>query len=232
MQRISICIPNYNRSDLLLESFINVYGDERIAEIIISDDHSDIEIYKSLEELFVEMPKVRMERNGKNIDCYANKRRAVSMAKTEFVILFDSDNILKKDYIDKVYEYKWKDDKIITPSFAKPHFDFTAFEGTVVSRENVAKYLEMPMFETMLNAANFFVNRDRYLLVWDDSVDPVTSDSIFFCYNWLKSGNDIFIAPGLHYEHRVHPGSHYKNNVSRTPVGFHQSILSKLKQLK
>jgi hypothetical protein len=84
----------------------------------------------------------------------------------------------------------------------------------------------------MLNAMNYFVHRDEYLRVWDGSIDPVTSDSLFQNYNWLKAGNEISVLPELEYEHRVHSGSHYQNNVRRTPRGFHESIIQKLKELR
>ena len=79
---------------------------------------------------------------------------------------------------------------------------------------------------------NYFVNRDEYLRVWDGSIDPVTSDSLYQNYNWLNGGNSIYVVPNLTYEHRVHSGSHYQNNVRRTPQGFHDSIIEKLKNMK
>jgi glycosyltransferase involved in cell wall biosynthesis len=45
MRKISLCLTNYNRKELLMESFAHVLNDERISEIIISDDHSDEDIY-------------------------------------------------------------------------------------------------------------------------------------------------------------------------------------------
>jgi len=112
-----------------------------------------------------------------------------------------------------------------------PHFDFTKYQGIVFSKDNVSKYIDDVTFQTMLNAMNYFVNRDEYLRVWDGSIDPVTSDSIFHNYNWLKAGNSIFVLPGLTYEHRVHEQSHYKNNVRRTPKGLNKNIIEKINGL-
>ena len=181
------------------------------------------------------LPKVKLYRNIKNQDCYRNKQIAISFTdnETDGCILLDSDNKIDTDYLDKIYSIPdWDINTIYTPSFAYPTFDFRDYEGLVITKENVSDYIDKPMFETMLNAANYFVNPFMYLEVWDGSKDPVTSDSIFQCFNWLLDGKSIYVVPGLTYQHKIHEGSHYKNNVTRTPQGFHESILQKLRELK
>lgn len=231
-RKISLCIPNYNRVDMLLESFEKVYSDPRISEIIISDDHSDREVYYELESLFKLMPKVKMFRNDVNQDCYKNKHTAIELATNDWAIILDSDNKIDSIYLNKLYDSPvWDDMVIYTPCFAAPQFDFRPYAGMVIRSDNVSEYIDKPMFEVMLNASNFFINRKRYLSIWDESVDPVTSDSIYFTYKWLEDGSVIHVVDGLEYFHRVHDGSHYKNNVARTPNGFHESILNKIRQL-
>jgi glycosyltransferase involved in cell wall biosynthesis len=235
---ITLAIPNFNRTDLLFECFKDVIDDDRISEIVIVDDHSEMECFNAVAEYCSHIPKVRLYRNEKNLDCYRNKREAVSKATNEWVILFDSDNIITKAYLDCLLKPRhvvlecFRHDIIAQPSFAKPHFDFRGLDGMIITKENVSSLLGVGSCQTMLNAMNYFVSRDEYLRVWDGSVDPVTSDSIFQAYNWLKNGNSIYVVPGLEYEHRVHPGSHYQNNHRRTPRGFHESIIQKLKEMK
>lgn len=207
-------------------------NDDRIGEFVIVDDFSPLHIYAELEGFFKGNPKVKLFRNEKNLDCYFNKREVVSKASHEYVILFDSDNVLTTEYIDKIYEQHWSPERILQPSFAKPHFDFREFNSLLAHRNNVSKYANDSTFTTMLNAMNFFVNRDEYLKVWSDETDPVTSDSIYFNYCWLAAGNSIHVVPGLEYFHRIHEGSHYQKNNRRTPVGFHESIIKKLKELR
>lgn len=231
---LSIAIPTFNRAEMTIEAFYDVYNDERVFEIVISDDASDSVIFQYLKSMTDYLSKVKLFRNYVNVDCYKNKKRAIEYCDntTDGCILLDSDNIINKDYIDKLYEIpEWDINTIYTPSFAMPQFDFRAYEGLVVTKENVADYIDKPMFEVMLNAANYFVNPFMYLEVFDDTVTPVTSDSIFQCYNWVNEGKSIYVVPGLQYKHRVHPGSHYQNNKMRTPLGFHESILNKLRQM-
>lgn len=230
---ITLAIPTYNRTDLLWQSFEKVLNDERISEIVIVDDHSDEIVWAQVQAMCHPHHKIKLYRNDKNLDCYRNKREAVSKASNEWVILLDSDNVIDSSYIDALL-HKWIRDSncIYQPCYARPHFNFKRYENMEITKSNVGTYINDRWFETMLNACNFFVNRDEYLRIWDGSVDPVTSDSIFFNYRWLEAGNSIYVVPGMEYFHRVHEGSHYQQNVRRTPQGFHQSILNKLKAMK
>lgn len=238
MIKISIAIPTFKRTDLLYKSFQHVIDDMRIKEVVIIDDHSPMHIYAELEGFCKGNPKIKLRRNeDKNVDCYINKARAVANCTTEYCILLDSDNEIHTDYIDTIYEQHWSPERILQPSFASPHFNFKKFNGLLASKRNVSKYAGDSAFTTMLNACNFFVNCERYLEVWDGSVDPVTSDSIYFAYCWLNKGNSIHVVPGLTYLHRVndHNGqepSHYLKHNKRTPPGFHESIVKKLRQLR
>lgn len=227
---ISICLTSYNRDNLVLESFQQVVDDERIGEVVIVDDASDMQFYDSMVKL-CSHPKVRIFRNEKNVDCYENKKRSIELASNEFAILFDSDNILTKSYIDKIFEFPWNEKILFQPDFAKPHFNFVQFAGMVIAKNNVGQYMHNSTFSTMLNAMNYFVNRDEYLRVWDGSIDPVTADSIYQNYRWLMFGNEILVLPGLQYEHRIHEGSHYQNNNHRTGHWM-KTITDRLKQMK
>jgi glycosyltransferase involved in cell wall biosynthesis len=229
---ISICIPTHERYELLLESFDKVVKDDRVGEIVIVDDFSSEENYNDVRNAVKWMPKVKLYRNDKNLDCYRNKHEAISKATNEYCIILDSDNVIDKAFIDKIYQQEWEPETILAPDWAMPTFDYTEFSGLTVTRQNVADYMKKKFFTTCLNCMNYFVNRDKYMKVWDGSVDPVTADSIFQNYNWLKSGYKIKIVEGLRYFHRIHNGSHYQNNNQRTEKGFYEKIEQNLMELK
>lgn len=231
---MTAAFTNFNRTDLLFESIAPFLNDERIDEIVISDDHSIEKIFDEVCEKYKDNDKVQIFRNTENLDCYRNKRQAVKRATNEYVLLLDSDNIFTADFIDKIFERKevWEPCIALAPCWAKPHFNFTELSGKLITKENISSLLNIGSCSTMLNAMNYFVNRDEYLRVWDGSLDPVTSDSLYQNYNWLNGGNSIYVVPGLTYEHRVHDGSHYQNNVRRTPQGLHDSIINKLTNMK
>lgn len=229
---LTICIPTFNRCEMTLESFSGIYNNPKVAEILIVDDCSERDIFEELREKTQHLKNVRLLRNLENKGCYCNKMIAVSFARTEYCIILDSDNSISPEYLDRIFDYEWRPEIILTPECACPNFDFNAYVGLLITKENVSEYIDKPMFETMLNAMNYFVHRDEYLKAWDFKTDPVTSDSIYMAYRWLANGNKIQVVPGLKYFHRVWPGSHYQNNNKRTPIGFHEGILQKLRELK
>lgn len=235
--QVSLALTHYNRFDLLLWCIEQVKDDPRIGEIVISDDCSTDGSYELLQKRFQQDHKVKLFQNETNLDCYANKRAAVERCSNEWVILFDSDNVLGKDYLDQLYSIeKWDSNVVYCPDYAMPHFNYTPWVGTI-RKENVASWMAMPTprgtssFCTALNTANYFVSRADYLSVWDGSVNPHTADSIFQIYNWLRSGRSVQIVPWLRYFHRVHDGSHYKQNHKKTG-SFAQEVEQKLRQLK
>ncbi len=207
---LSLCITNYNRYDLLLESFSQVLGDPRISEIIISDDHSDQQIYRKLFEKFEGHRKVKVFRNAKNLGMSLNKRRAIELASNAWCILFDSDNVITPAYIDSLPEdFEEASFTIYCPSFAKPHFDYRELEGEVINILNVHKQIRKPSLGMLLNTCNYVVNRERYLATFRENKEMKGTDTKWFNYLHITSGGNFLVVPGMHYQHRVHKGSEF-----------------------
>lgn len=234
---ISIAIPTYNRNDLLFESFSSVIENDNVGEIVIVDDVSRDDIYEQVKERASKNEKIKLFRNDVNLDCYANKHRAVELCGNDWLVLLDSDNKIDFDYLYRLFSnIHWEEDTAYLPSFAAPHFDYRKFEGLEVTKENVAGYMNDPTFTCCLNTMNYFVNRKFFLKCWDGSTNPHTSDSIYMNYLWLKNGGKLYIVSGLTYQHRVdnHHGEesgHYQANCHKTG-GFHQEVEQMLKELR
>lgn len=101
---ISICIPSYNRVDMVINSFINIIDDDRIDEIIIVDDFSNIDKFKELSERILKLNnnKIKLFRNKYNVGDFNNKYECVKKSKNEWIILLDSDNKINKNYLDAI----------------------------------------------------------------------------------------------------------------------------------
>lgn len=229
---ISFCVPTYNRYDLTVRCINSILNDDRINDIVCVDDASTDDSFNRLKEYFSGIDKVRLYQNESNMDCYFNKFIAVSKAINKYCVVADSDNVFGLDYIDAVYKHGWDERVSIMPSFAYPTFNYKEYVGTTIDRTNVAEMMGRPMFDTMLNCMNFFINRDEYLNIWDSHINPHTADSIYFNYKWFERGNKMFVAPDMKYGHTIHEGSHYVNNNHLTPAGLYDSIVQKLKELK
>lgn len=234
MRTISLCIPTFNRYEMTLKLVMRVVNDERISEIIVVDDCSIDDSFENLQTVFANLEKVKLYRNSVNKDCYANKHHSIELATNDFCALIDSDNTITKEYLDALYAIEeWDAKTIYQPQWARPHFSVREFAGLTLTKENIQDYLKYDNLTTSLNACNHFVNREEYLKVWDGSVNPHTSDSIFFCYSWLKAGNKIHITKGLEYDHYVDSTGktgHYNENRKRTG-NFHEELLQKFKTI-
>lgn len=230
-RKISLCIPTFNRVDMTLQAFENVYEDDRISEIVIVDDASDWGMFTELKEFCELIPKIKLYRNLTNQDCYRNKMTALSYATNDWCILLDSDNVIEKDYLDRLFEIQdWDNSTSYMPSFAAPTFSYEKFEGETISKSNVGLFMGLPLFDTMLNCMNFFINRIEYLNVWEDVENPHTADSIFFNYCWFNFGNKMYVVPNLKYEHKIHDQSHYILNNHKTG-SLYKEVEDKLKNM-
>lgn len=231
-RKITLAITTWNRFDLTIKSFENVIDDDRINDVVIVDDCSNDGSDKWLRDCFGGHKKVRIYINSETIDCYKNKAMAVMLAMQEWTIIFDSDNVIDTGYLDKLYEIPgWDTNTAYMPDAALPTFIYKEFSGLTITKENVASHMGKKFFDTMLNCMNYFVNKHQYLRVFEAGINPHTADSILQNYNWLKAGNSIHVVEGMSYYHRIHEGSHYKNNVHKTG-NLYAEIEEKLKQLK
>lgn len=215
--KLTLAITVYNRWEMLLESFAGVIDDPRIDEIIIMDDHSESQYWNKIKDLDKFNPKIKTIQQLFNRGMSENKRDAIACAKNEWVIIFDSDNIIGKDYINAIEaEGELLSRFIYCPSFAKPNFDYRKFIG---KRYNI-KYstgeppdLNDPMLNCLFNTCNYLVKRDMYVNVWKENLSVGCADTIWFNYLWLKEGNYFTVLPGMEYEHRVHKGSGFLQEV-------------------
>lgn len=191
---------------MLLEAFEKVLDDSRISEIVISDDASDPLVVDWMENM-LNIDKVKIIYQPVNLGMSRNKAESVRLASNEWCILFDSDNVISTKYLDALFKFTWDEDVIYCPDFARPNFDFRKYSSLKFSKKEAKRYIKEGRFEVLLNTCNYFVHRDTYLSVYQHNPDMKGTDTIWFNYNWLKSGREFYVVPGMQYDHRVHEGS-------------------------
>lgn len=240
--KLSLCITTYNRYDLTIESFEQVLFDDRIDDVVIMDDGSAPEVRKNLMNFLCELNnannpaarKINLCFQDKNVGMSQNKRDAISKAKNEWCIIFDSDNIIDPSYLDAFYDYcggpemlsKLNDYEkfIFCPDFAKPQFNYREYRqggngheysyrsGIYAARESAVE-IKHDNFNCLMNTCNYIVNRDFYLKVYQYNKNHKASDTIWHNYNHLNAGGKFAIVPNMEYFHRVHPGSGFMQDV-------------------
>jgi glycosyltransferase involved in cell wall biosynthesis len=157
-----------------------------------------------------------------------NKAEAISKAKNEWCILFDSDNILYPEYLDSLLSI-FNPKIIYCPEFAEPDFDFSNLPE-FITKDNAKENLNEKMFRVFLNCCNYVVNRDEYLRVYEHDISVKESDTIHFNYLWLKAENEFYFVPGMKYFHLKHKDSgwlqNHKENIQKA-----NEIIEKIKLL-
>lgn len=232
---ISLAITTWERTNMVLESFAYIINNNLVDDIVIVDDCSNHAVFELLATRLQPLgDKIRLFRNEVNLKPYRNKYEAVKRCKNEWVVLFDSDNIIDNDYIATVDGISKEADIIYCPSylyrtdeFRDTLINFEKWQGFPIDKDNIKEYLGTWNFETFLNTCNYCVNRSEYLKVWEkDEIDPILSkaDTCYFSFLWLMSGRRMILTPNLRYVHRVHEHSWYLGNVSDYDTAIAQML--------
>lgn len=232
--KLSLCITTFNRFELLKESYAQVIDDPRISEIIIVDDCStEPGIKEKVQGLAG--GKVKVFHQVENRGMSRNKCDAIAYASSPWAIIFDSDNIIGKDYLSEFFGfisggYVFKEFGKITdiekfifcPDFARPNFDYRDFKignggigirSGIYARRECAHEIKNDSFNCLLNTCNYIVNRDFYLKTYQYNPSHIASDTIWHNYNHLKAGGLFCVVPDMQYEHRVHKGSGFLQGI-------------------
>lgn len=218
---MSLAITTYNRTLMTVESFEKVLNDDRISEIVIVDDCSNREILNDLSIIIARMDdkkdKVKLFVNYENIGMSRNKAKAISLCKEDFAIIFDSDNVLISEYLDafeKVYnKFKYSKNTIFMPSGALPKFDYSEFKGCTIDKYNVNSFIDIGLFGCLINTCNYIVPVKSYAQVYCHNPEMKETDTAWFNYLWLKNGNLFYVVPDMVYNHLVHDGSGFMENL-------------------
>ncbi|WP_034259908.1 glycosyltransferase family 2 protein [Altibacter lentus] len=208
-RKISIAIPCYNSANFIQDALRYPILDERVDDIVISDDGSDDfeELSRKVGEL--NAPKIKIHRNTVNSGgCYKNKAIAASYAKNDWLILLDSDNFFDKNFIDALYSiHKWEENTFYCPAngMILPHFNFEDFDrridfdifkehlkGRKVSTTPRLKFLytvffNSPKFLQKLISYAFMMNKsNRFLSLMNDSNYFVNKESFLINHELSK----------------------------------------------
>jgi len=232
---LSLAITTYNRTYHEIESsFLEAVFLSGIDEIIIVDDYSPMHVYADIcselrQKKFYKHKSILLYRNNRNLGMAANKKHAVSLCKNDWIILFDSDNHLRLAYIEACMSINKKPGTIYCPSKAMPHFDYSHFIGTI-NKENVKEKVNQSQFDCLINTCNYLVPKEEFLSVCHPDPEIDAADSALFFYQWMASGRTFEIVDGMEYNHTVHQGSGFLQNVEKN-IADVKKIIEKIKLL-
>lgn len=224
MEKISLCIPTKNRFNFLsryLDKYVNFLEENIIDEIIISDETG--EDYEKIKEKYQKYINkgIFLYKNDKILGVFLNKLKVCSYANNNIIVLIDSDNFADRNYFMKIHDYINKIDKnlksyILSPSFAKPRFNYTEFNNSIITKNNINLYINNPNFMTLLNTGNYVITKNIILKILQNDfnleLDKISSSDVLY-FNLLVfeqiENFELHILENLHYDHVVHDDSEY-----------------------
>lgn len=215
---LSLCIPTYNRSQFVIESFEKIIHDDLITEVIIVDDNSDNSIFEKLQNLIDELknPKIKIFRNNENKKAFLNKLECVRRSENDWIILLDSDNILTQDYIDSIP--KELDKKTFyLPSHAicdSPFLNYKKFSNKSIDKVEykILSQSDDVNVQCMLNTGNYLVNKSTYISsieMEENLLDCYALDPFYQIFLGFKNLDNfkLKVVDNMSYYHRLHTGN-------------------------
>ena len=211
-----------------------------VDEIVIVDDCS--RDFQSLYNRVGTIPKVKLFSNPTNLGVFANKVMAVSLCKNDWVLLCDSDNVMDRNYFERI-KMLWahegfNENTLYGASFAKPDFDYRHLYG-VNTMSGMRVAMKQTAFFCAINTGNQLLPRIRFMNLFGSYVGKRfdlclpdyfgigedrrqdikwrliydAADSFFINKKWLEDGGVVRFVDGLEYGHRRH-----KSSWDRAPI--------------
>jgi glycosyltransferase involved in cell wall biosynthesis len=215
---LSIAIATMRRWDFLKDSLPLYLNRPEVKEVILCDETGeDCAAVKA--SPFGSHPKLRLVVNEKRLGIYQNKRKAMSLAKGEWIAVLDSDNYFSDDWFDVMEEIlpktspkqilasaEFKNSNLDTGEVTMPCKDFI---GCVVDKDSWNRMFDKPRWNFLLNDGNWVVHTTalRYLPKDVPSEVLQAADAIWMLRQWIQAGLSIWYVPDLSYIHTVHKGS-------------------------
>lgn len=232
MQPISIAVTTFNRFEWTIRAIEQIIDDERVGEVIISDDASPDGSGRRLADYYKGKDKVKVVIQANNRGMSLNKKISLSYATNDFALIGDSDNQFPIRYLDALFALGDLDkNTIYQPSKGLWNFDWTKYMGVKINKENIYAFMDDPLFRCSLNGCNYVVNPKLYCQRYKENKDIDAADTINFLYNWLLDGGNYFIVPGMEYYHSVHPESGFLKNLNKNMADA-IALENKIKELR
>lgn len=105
MRKVSVIMPMYNAERWVARAILSLQHQTiEDWELCVVDDASTDNSVRVVEDLMREDNRIRLERNETNLGCGLTRRRAIAMAKGEYVAFLDSDDTFYPTFFEKMLE--------------------------------------------------------------------------------------------------------------------------------
>ncbi len=219
---VSICIPTYNRADMVGDAIRSALSQTYPAlEVVVVDNASTdrtAEVVASLAD-----PRLRFERNDRNLGLFGNFNRCIELARGTLVHILHSDDTIPPGFTRACV------DLILAHPEVAMTFTPSVVRGSGVSPESVHRedriYPPPEGFRAMLRdrglvaCPSVMVKREVYTGTGPFSLEyPYSSD----LYQWLKISrrHAIALAGGTHVAYRQGTHTESYRLLFESPLGY------------
>jgi len=99
--QVSICIPVFNREDMILDAIKSVQNQTLYdIEIVVVDNASTDNTYSKVFDEAQKDKRIKLYKNKNNIGALKNFYRCIELASSEYVVLLGSDDWLEKNFVE------------------------------------------------------------------------------------------------------------------------------------
>lgn len=226
LEKISIAIPYHGvRSQWTMQTIMNCHNRQQVEEIIICAEPGS-DAYTIVNQCKSRYKKVRVVENTVNLGPFLNKTKAVSLCKSNWVALIDSDNIIASHYLRFTMMEKLNPNKIYCPEQSWPKFNYIEFIGEDIGLARAAQLLNVGNFAVFFNTGNYVLHRETWLKalqpVRTDTFYPYAVDVAWVNYNCLKAGMVLSVVKDCVYKHNVHKNSTYLQTAKQSSEKWQQ----------
>jgi hypothetical protein len=228
LPKISLCITTADRYRLFLSKSLPVYlRCDLIDEIIIIDENGNDK--EAIESEYEPLPeKLTLYENDRRLGAFKNKMKAISKAKNDWVCIFDSDNMLSKEYFQAWYKFAethpLDPTEIYCPAYAlcnfkvDNNFNFRGLIGKKLDKQFIEERAtsNFSEIEILLNTGNYILHKSVLEFPFEKFESQIKAargyDVILFNYLMTyHKGYSLHVVPDMKYNHAVHDGSYFLN---------------------
>lgn len=218
---ISFVIPTYKNKEHLLLNLTHNMPHFKNNEVIIVNDYPDEDLTKNLEKY----KKITLLQNDRNLGFGLTVNKGVAAAKSQHVILLNSDVLLHDLSYEQAVEHFNKDSLLFAVSFAQKEKD-----NTIVGKNRI--FWKNGLFRhEKARTTNFgsngwaeggtcMIDREKFMKLhgFSELFAPFYWEDIDLSYRAWKQGYSVVFDPEIVVEHHHEStiGKHFKNSYIQT----------------
>jgi len=218
---ISFFIPVYNYEEYIKESVASIMNDnfEDGDELIIVNDGSADNTARTLEDLKIKYPEIKVINHSKNRGGAVARNTAIRSAKNKILFCLDADNVLVSGSIKKLKEFMISS-KVDIVAFQEIHFfNKGGVTGKWKFKEKITLKDYLSTTEVPGASGNYMFTKESWLKA-GGYPEGNWLDTWGFGFRQAITGSEVMIMPNSYYYHRHGHDSYWKREHKKGKVSL------------